>query len=417
MYNPFGFDLHEDPYVVYGRLRDEAPAYWNPDLEFWALSRFEDVLDGFRDLETYSSSNGVALESRGQTGGQFRQMIEMDPPEHTSFRKLVSRVFTGRRIADMEDQIRGVVSGYLDTIAPVGEADLVAEVSGPFPMEVISLILGIPPSDRPELRRYADQLMIRDDGRMEMPAEALEGMLGLVQYFADDLRTRRADQRDGLISDLLDLEVDGRSLTEKELLGFCVLFVVAGHETTTKLLANAVELLAEHPEQRALLVGDPTLVPDAVEETLRFNNSTQYMHRTLTHDVELHGETLEAGQSVLLVIGAGESRRARVRADRRGVRHPAPRRASPGVRVRRPLLPRCGTGPDGEQGRARGDPPAAPRVPRRPRPGGALPQRQRRRVEDPPHRVHADGLTSGRPVAGVAVRSSRFSRSAGRASS
>ncbi len=304
MYNPFGFDLHEDPYVVYGRLRDEAPAYWNPDLEFWALSRFEDVLDGFRDLETYSSSNGVALESRGQTGGQFRQMIEMDPPEHTSFRKLVSRVFTGRRIADMEDQIRGVVSGYLDTIAPVGEADLVAEVSGPFPMEVISLILGIPPSDRPELRRYADQLMIRDDGRMEMPAEALEGMLGLVQYFADDLRTRRADQREGLISDLLDLEVDGRSLTEKELLGFCVLFVVAGHETTTKLLANAVELLAEHPEQRALLVDDPTLVPDAVEETLRFNNSTQYMHRTLTHDVELHGETLEAGQSVLLVIGA-----------------------------------------------------------------------------------------------------------------
>lgn len=303
-YNPFGFDLHDDPYAVYARLRDEAPAYWNPDLEFWALSRFDDVLDGFRDLETYSSRNGVALESRGQTDGQFRQMIEMDPPEHTSFRKLVSRVFTARRVADMEEQIRGVVSGYLDTIAPVGAADLVAEVSGPFPMEVISLILGIPPSDRPELRRYADQLMIRDDGRMEMPPEALEGMLGLVQYFADDLRTRRDDQREGLISDLLDLEVDGRSLTEKELLGFCVLFVVAGHETTTKLLANAVELLAQHPAQRALLVEDPTLVPDAVEETLRFNNSTQYMHRTLTRDIERHGETLAAGQSVLLVIGA-----------------------------------------------------------------------------------------------------------------
>ena len=304
VYNPFGFALHEDPYATYRRLRDDAPAYWNDELEFWALSRFDDVLAGFRDVERLSSSNGVALENRGLTGGQFRQMIEMDPPEHTSFRKLVSRVFTTRRVEEMEAQVRGVVSARLDAIAPLGEADLVADVSGPFPMEVISLILGIPEADRPELRRHADQLMVRDDGRIEMPAEAIEGMLGLVQYFADDLSARRSDRRSGLISDLLDLEVDGRSLTEKELLGFCVLFVVAGHETTTKLLANAVELLAEHPDQRQLLVDDPALVPDAVEEVLRFRNSTQYMHRTLTCDVRLHGETMRAGESVLLVIGA-----------------------------------------------------------------------------------------------------------------
>jgi len=303
-YNPFGFELHDDPYAIYQRLRDEAPAFWNPDLEFWALSRFDDVLVGFRDLERFSSSNGVALESRGRTDGQFRQMIEMDPPEHTTFRKLVSRVFTTRRVDEMEAQIRGVVSGYLDAIAPIGEADLVAEVSGPFPMEVISLILGIPESDRPTLRRHADQLMVRDDGRIEMPAEAIEGMLGLVQYFADDLRARRDGRGSGLISDLLDLEVDGRSLSEKELLGFCVLFVVAGHETTTKLLANAVELLAEHPDQRRMLVDDPGLIPDAIEEVLRFRNSTQYMHRTLTCDVECHGQTMRSGESVLLVIGA-----------------------------------------------------------------------------------------------------------------
>jgi len=303
-YNPFGFTLHEDPYAVYARLRDEAPAYWNPGLEFWALTRFDDVLAGFRDVERFSSSNGVALESRGVTDGQFRQMIEMDPPEHTSFRKLVSRVFTTRRVDEMEAQIRSVVSGYLDTIAPVGAADLVAEVSGPFPMEVISLILGIPESDRPGLRRCADQLMVRDDGRIEMPAEAIEGMLGLVGYFEADLRARRHDRRPGLVSDLLDLEVDGRSLDEKELLGFCVLFVVAGHETTTKLLANAIELLAAHPDQRELLVDDPGLIPDAVEEVLRYRNSTQYMHRTLTCDVECHGQTMHAGDSVLLVIGA-----------------------------------------------------------------------------------------------------------------
>ena len=304
VYNPFGFALHEDPYATYRRLRDEAPAYWNPELAFWALSRFDDVLAAFRDVERFSSANGVALENRGHVAGHFRQMIEMDPPEHTSFRKLVSRVFTTRRIDEMEAQMRVVVRGYLDAIVPNGEADLVAEVSGPFPMEVISLILGIPERDRPELRRLADQLMVRDDGRIEMPAEAIEGMLGLVQYFSDDLRRRRTEHLPGLISDLLDLEVDGRSLTEQELLGFCVLFVVAGHETTTKLLANAVDLLAAHPDQRRRLIDDPTLVPDAVEEVLRCRNSTQYMHRTLTRDVELHGASMHEGDSVLLLIGA-----------------------------------------------------------------------------------------------------------------
>ena len=303
-YNPFGFAVHEDPYAVYRELRDEAPACWNDDLRFWALSRFDDVLEGFRDLETYSSANGVALENRGRTTEQFRQMIEMDPPQHTAFRKLVSRVFTGKRVAELEEQVRGIVDGYLDEIAPLGAADLIASVSGPVPMDVISVMLGIPEPDRPDLRRLADKLMIREDGQIEMPPEALEGIGGLLQYFGDDLRSRRTTRREGLITDLLDLEVDGRSLDEQELLGFCILFVVAGHETTTKLLANAIELLAEHPEQRARIIADPGLIPDTVEEVLRFRNSTQYMHRTLTRDVELHGETLHAGDSVLLVIGA-----------------------------------------------------------------------------------------------------------------
>jgi hypothetical protein len=303
-YNPFGFAVHGDPYAVYRELRDDAPAYWNEGLEFWALSRFDDVLEGFRDLDVYSSANGVALENRGRVNHDFRQMIEMDPPEHTAFRKLVSRVFTGRRVAELEGQVRGVVNRYLDDIAPLGSADLIASVSGPVPMDVISMMLGIPESDRPELRRLADKLMIREDGKIEMPPEAVEGAAGLVGYFGTDLHERRTTRREGLISDLLDLEVDGRSLDEQELLGFCILFVIAGHETTTKLLANAIELLAQHPDQRARLIDDPTLIPDAVEEVLRFRNSTQYMHRTLTRDVELHGETMHAGDSVLLVIGA-----------------------------------------------------------------------------------------------------------------
>ncbi len=303
-YNPYAFSVHDDPYAVYRRLREEAPAYWNDELEFWALTRFDDVLEGFRDYATLSSTGGVALEQRQYHSSEFRQMIEMDPPEHTAFRKLVNRVFTGRKVARMEDQVRSIVGGYIDAVASQGRADLVADISGPFPMDVIAAVLGIPEGDRAGLRAHADQILIREDGVPVMPKEALEGMFGLLGYFIDELPRRRRDRQDGLITELMDAEVDGKRLTDEELLGFCVLFVIAGHETTTKMVANAIELLDRHPDQRRQLLDDPTLTADAVEEVLRFHNSTQYMHRTLTRDVELHGEQLREGQSVLLHIGA-----------------------------------------------------------------------------------------------------------------
>ena len=307
VYNPYAFSVHDDPYVTYRRLRDEQPAYWNPELRFWVLSRFDDVLEAFRDFETFSSAGGIALENRRPVGTPapgFEPMIELDPPEHTAFRKLVARVFTARKVAQMESEIRGIVDHYIDTVIDAGHCDLVADITGPFPMDVISALLGIPESDRELLRRHADQILIRDDGSMVMPAAALEGMFGLIEYFVNDLPRRTPGDGSGIISDLLGLEVEGRSLTNEELLGFCILFVIAGHETTTKMVANTVELLSRHPEQRARLLADPGLVPGAVEEVLRFHNSTQYMHRTLTHDIERHGRTMHAGDSVLLLIGA-----------------------------------------------------------------------------------------------------------------
>lgn len=311
VYNPYAFSVHDDPYETYCRLRDDAPAYWNDELQFWVLSRFSDVLEAFRDHETFSSEGGVALENRRPlTGGSenpgagFQQMIEIDPPEHTPFRKLVSRVFTGRRVAAMEDEIRSIVNHYIDQVIEDGSADLVLDISGPFPMDVISAILGIPPEDREQLREDADKVLIRNDGSMEIPQEAAEGMFGLLQYFIDDLPTRQGGQRDGLISDLVGLEVEGRALTDEELLGFCVLFVIAGHETTTKMVANSIEVLSRHPEQQQMVANDFQLVPGLVEEVMRYHNSTQYMHRTLRTDVEMHGQTMRAGDSVLLLIGA-----------------------------------------------------------------------------------------------------------------
>jgi len=307
-YNPYSFAVHDDPYDTYRRLRDEAPAFWNPELRFWALSRFTDVLEGFRDFETYSSAGGIALENRrpiGQAMPDFQQMIELDPPEHTAFRSLVSRVFTGRRVADMEDEIRQIFDGYLDAVIARGSCDLVDDITSPYPMDVICSVLGVPEADRAGLRAHADRILIREDGSMAIPQEAADGMFGVLGYFIDDLPRRRVGEGSpGLVADLLDLEVDGRALSEQELLGFCVLFVIAGHETTTKMVANSIEILSRHPDQRDRLVAEPTLIPGAVEEVLRFHNSTQYMHRTVTRDLELHGEQLHAGDSVLLLIGA-----------------------------------------------------------------------------------------------------------------
>ena len=307
VYNPYAFAVHDDPYAVYARLRGEAPAYWNPDLRFWALSRFGDVLEAFRDFGTFSSTGGVALESRRDRSRErpaFEQLIEMDPPEHTVFRQLLSRVFTVRRMSEMEDEVRRIVSGYVDAVVELGEADLVADITSPFPMDVISAVLGISEADRPFLRRVSDQVLVREDGSMQMPREALEGMFEMLEYFQDDLDRRRTTGDEGLISDLIALEVDGRALTEAELLGFCVLLVIAGHETTTKMVSNGIEILSRHPDQRDELVADPDLMPGAVEEVLRFHNSTQYMHRTLTRDHEMHGGQMSEGDSVLLLIGA-----------------------------------------------------------------------------------------------------------------
>ena len=236
VFNPYAFAVHDDPYETYRRLRDEAPAYFNDELRFWVLSRFDDVLNAFRDFETFSSAGGVALENRRPitaSSGSFDQMIEMDPPDHTQFRKLVSRVFTGRRVATMEEEVRSIVNAYIDTVADQGQCDLVGDITGPFPMDVICAVLGIEPEHRNGIRDDADKILIREDGVMDIPHEAAEGMFGLLAFFQGDIDRRRTpspnERSEGLISDLLELEVDGRALTEGELLGFCVLFAIAGH--------------------------------------------------------------------------------------------------------------------------------------------------------------------------------------------
>jgi cytochrome P450 len=321
VYSPFAYEIHEDPYPTYKRLRDEAPAYHNPELDFWALSRFADVHAAMQDWETYSSSAGVSLE-QGSTA-RPPMIIMMDPPRQQKLRKLVSKAFTPRRIATLEPQIRALTRKHLDPLVPRGRFDFVQDFSAKLPMDVISTMMGVAESDQNMLRKWADLLLHREEGKSEIPQAGLEASAKLVRYFADDLGRRRTRPGDDLISALVEAEIEGERLTDAEIIGFCFLLVIAGNETTTKMLGNAIVQLARHPDQRTWLLENPAAIPDAVEEVVRFDNSSQMLARLLMRDVTMHGKTMPAGKKVLLLIGAANrDERVFARPDEFDVRRP-----------------------------------------------------------------------------------------------
>ncbi|WP_405488057.1 cytochrome P450 [Nocardia sp. NBC_00511] len=306
LFDPYDYRIHEDPYPVYQRLRDEAPLYHHPELDFWALSRHADVAAGFRDHQRLSSANGVSLDPAAWGPHAWRTMsfLAMDDPRHLRLRKLVYQGFTPRRVSDMHDQIRQITLRYLEPALASGDFDWIDAVAGQVPMDVISELLGVPQADRGELRRLADLLVHREEGVMDVPMAAMEAAMQLAGYYADMVAQRRRQRTEDLTSALLDAEADGDHLTEEEILGFMFLMVVAGNETTTKLLGNALYWAGRNPEQYAKAAAHPELVEQWVEETLRFDASSQILARTAAEDLEYHGRTIPQGSKVLLLIGA-----------------------------------------------------------------------------------------------------------------
>jgi cytochrome P450 len=301
-FDPYSYDIHEDPFPVYRRLRDEAPAYFNERRNFWALSRYDDVRAATNDWRTFTSSEGITIEPRRK--GTEPHIIEMDPPRHTQLRSLVSRAFTPARMARLEAPIRERSLALISTLAGSGEIDLIGDFAALLPMAVISEMLGVPPSEQDRLRHAADALLHREPDSDELTPAGIEGAITLYGYFDGLIRERQHRPGDDLLSVLIDAEEQGHALSPSELLGFCFLLIIAGNETTTKLIGNAISLLAAHPDQRAAIARDPSLVTAAVEETLRFDGSTQAMARSLTRDLELHGKTMRSGTKVLLLFGS-----------------------------------------------------------------------------------------------------------------
>jgi len=305
LYDPFDAAVQDDPYPVYERLRADHPVYWAAPSNTWVLSRHADVEAAVLDPGTYSSASGIFPVPAGMDMVQMflPMMIMADPPRHTQLRALVSRAFTARRIAAMEDSVAAIAVELVQDFAEAGNCDLVADFAGPLPAMVIADLLGVPREDRSQFREWS-RTLVQADPVHDQSGTGLAAAAALYEYFAGFLAERRRQPRDDLISALVTAEVDGQRLSEDELLGFCLLLLVAGHETTTNLLANSAAVLAEFPASRRRLLQEPALLETAVEELLRFDSPVQGLARTLTRGVSAHGVTMSAGETVLLLFGS-----------------------------------------------------------------------------------------------------------------
>ena len=302
-YNPFSYEIHENPYPTYKRLRDEAPAYYNEEHDFWALSRFEDVWNGLADWETFSSAGGVALEDT--TSFSPDMIITMDPPRQTHIRGLVARALTPRRVAAIEPRVRAIATGYIDRFVDHGTADVIEELGTLLPMEVIAAFIGVPEAHQPQIRQWTEEILHRESGSSEVPEVGVKAFRSLDDYFRRDLARRRANLSDDLVSGLLTAEVDGEKLSDEEIVGFLFLLALAGGETTTKLIGNMVYNLSLHPDQKRKLLDDDSLMRGAIEEALRYDPSTHLMVRTLTRDIEMHGRKMAEGKKVAMLLASG----------------------------------------------------------------------------------------------------------------
>ncbi|MBL7488667.1 cytochrome P450 [Frankia sp. AgB1.9] len=321
-WDPFDKDIDADPHPVWTRLRDEAPVYRNDKFDFYALSRYADVDGAHLDPATFSSAHGTVLEIMGPEPMDVGQMIFMDPPVHTTMRVLVSRAFTPRRVGGMEGAIRAIAAELLDPLVGSGGFDYVQDFAALLPSMVISELIGIDPADREEIRLTIDESLHIDDDKGMINDISFAAQIKMHTYLSEQIEARRTKPRDDMMTALTEAEIktpDGgtRRLATSEAADFTNLLISAGTETVARLLGWTGALLAEHPAARAELAGDPSLIRNALEETLRYEAPSPVQGRFTKRDVELHGTTIPAGSKVLLLTGsAGRDERKYADADR-----------------------------------------------------------------------------------------------------
>ena len=310
-FNPFSDDFYDDPYATYRWLRDESPVYHNEQFGFWALSRYADVVAAHRDWKTFSSEHGLTLDQLTDPNTYVKgtSIIMMDPPDHDRMRKLVSRVFTPRAISALEPMVRSVISDYLAPLEGERTFDLLADFAAPFPVEIISQILGVPKDDRQQIRLWTDEMLHREPNDMQLPQAGMEAGLHQVLYFLDLIKEKRKQPGDDMLTRLTEVEVaddDGtmHHLTDEEIAGFGTLLAAAGSETVTKQVGNGVVLFARNPDEWRKVVADRSKMVNASEEVLRYWAPSQYQGRFSHAPSTYRGETIPEGVPVLLLTGA-----------------------------------------------------------------------------------------------------------------
>jgi cytochrome P450 family 130 len=292
VYDPSTLEFQDHIWDVYRTLRDEAPVYFDESKQQYVLSRFTDVLSATNDWRTFSSVVDEASI-------YLPQLIYLDPERHTHMRALLSRAFTPRRIAAIEPMTRSVARALVDGIVSGGRCDLQHEFASVLPSVVIAKLIGVPDEHVEAFRSWTGSFLA-----IQGQEGDLDALGKCYELFATLLTERRAAPRDDLMSALLAAEIGGEQLADEELLGFCFLLVLAGNDTTASLIGNGAVLLAQHPEQRAALVRDPSGWGNAVEEINRIESPVQVLPRTTTCEVELHGTVIPAGSRVMLTWGS-----------------------------------------------------------------------------------------------------------------
>ena len=306
-WDPFDRTIADDPYPIYRRMRAEAPLYYNDRHDFYALCHWDDVSSALVDWGTYSSAKGPILEII-KSGIEIPPgtLLMEDPPIHDIHRKLLARVFTPRRVMALEPEIRKLCVWYLDQLRDTDSFDVMTAFANEVPMRVIGMLLGIPEADQPTVRERADAKLRTEPGK-QMKVSA--GALMDTDLFAQYIDWRVDHPSDDLMTELLNAEFEDengvtRTLTREEILTYVTVLAGAGNETTARLIGWLVATLARHPDQRADLVEHPDLIPNAIEETLRFEPTGHAIARYVTRDVELYGQTVPAGSAMMLLVAS-----------------------------------------------------------------------------------------------------------------
>jgi cytochrome P450 len=306
-WDPFDRDIARDPYPIYRRMRAEAPLYYNDRHDFYALSLWDDIDRGLRDWTTLSSSRGPILEViKANIEIPPGTLLMEDPPIHDIHRSLLARVFTPRRVASLEPEIRDFCIRCLDRLVGVKHFDVMAEFANEVPMRVIGMLLGIPEADQQKVRERADAKLRTVPGQQ---MKVSKGALMDSDLFADYIDWRAEHPSEDLMTELMNAEFEDetgttRTLTREEILTYVTVLAGAGNETTARLIGWLVALLERHPDQRTEIVDDPTLIPNTIEETLRFEPTGHAIARYVARDVELHGQTVPAGSAMMLLVAS-----------------------------------------------------------------------------------------------------------------